>query len=393
MLVRSMLHQPSSPRRRARRLAGIAAAVVLAAGACGGSDGSNASEEGAPASQDGTVAAQTSAAAPAANAPAPGGNLTVVVTTTQLADFARQIGGDRITVVSLAKPGADLHDFEPGPAELEDLRGADLVVRNGLGLDPWLDDALKAAEVDAPVVDASAGITPRDAGGGHEDDHAGEEAHAGEEDHDHDHAGEKESAEKAPAEKESAHSHEHGDTDPHMWFDPRNAVQMVTTIAEALTDADPQGGAAYTAALERYRGEIEKLDRDIEAAVATLTNRKLVTNHEAFGYFVDRYGLDFVGSIIPSFDSTAELSAADVTELVAKIKSEGVVAVFSEASIPPKTAEAIARDAGVKIIGGKDALYGDALGPAGSPGETYLGMMRHNARVIVEALGGTGPRA
>jgi zinc/manganese transport system substrate-binding protein len=117
-------------------------------------------------------------------------------------------------------------------------------------------------------------------------------------------------------------------------------------------------------------------------------DRKLVTNHDAFGYYIDRYQLEFVGSIIPSFDTSAELSAKDVDDIVAKIKQTGTKAVFSESSLPPKTAEAIARQAGVKVVAGEDALYGDTLGPEGSAGDTYLKMETHNTDTIVKALGG-----
>jgi zinc/manganese transport system substrate-binding protein/manganese/iron transport system substrate-binding protein len=131
---------------------------------------------------------------------------------------------------------------------------------------------------------------------------------------------------------------------------------------------------------------LEGLDVDIAREVDALDNKKLVTNHDAFGYFVDRYGFTFVGSIIPSFDSSAELSASDLRTLVAAIKAQGVKAVFSEASLPAKTAKAIATEANVEVVEGEDALYGDGLGPAGSAGGTYLTMMRHNADTIVSNL-------
>ena len=111
-----------------------------------------------------------------------------------------------------------------------------------------------------------------------------------------------------------------------------------------------------------------------------------MSNHDAFGYYVDRYGLEFVGSVIPSFDTQAELSSNDISDLVRKIRSQGVKAVFSEASLPPKTAEAIASQAGVKVVAGEDALYGDTLGAPGSDGDTYLKMMEHNTKEIVDNL-------
>ena len=117
--------------------------------------------------------------------------------------------------------------------------------------------------------------------------------------------------------------------------------------------------------------------------------RLLVTNHDAFTYFLDAYGITFVGSVIPSFDDNAEPSAAEIDELVAKIRDTGVKAVFSEASISPKTAETIASEAGVTVYSGEDALYGDSLGVEGSEGATYLGSQVHNVRLILESWGVT----
>ncbi|HEX8771861.1 MAG TPA: metal ABC transporter substrate-binding protein, partial [Acidimicrobiales bacterium] len=168
--------------------------------------------------------------------------------------------------------------------------------------------------------------------------------------------------------------------------DPRNAKVMVGNIASAFEEADPAHGPAYRANQAAYDAELDRLDAEIAADLATVTNKKIVTNHEAFAYFVDRYGLEYVGAVIPSFDTQAELSARDVSDLVAKIRATGVKAVFSESSLPPKTAEAIAKEAGVKVVAGDDALYGDTLGPVGSDGPTYLQMMRHNAREIVDNL-------
>jgi ABC-type Zn uptake system ZnuABC Zn-binding protein ZnuA len=136
--------------------------------------------------------------------------------------------------------------------------------------------------------------------------------------------------------------------------------------------------------------KVEALDRSIRRRIDALpeSRRTLVTNHDAFGYYVRRYGLRFVGSIIPSFDSSAELSGADLADLVARIRATGVTAIFSEASLPPKTAETVGREAGVTVVGGEDALYGDTLGPAGSDGDTYLKAEEHNTATIVGALGG-----
>jgi ABC-type Zn uptake system ZnuABC Zn-binding protein ZnuA len=326
-MFRMMSFEPAR-RRRWRRSAGLAAVLALAAGpGCGADDGGAAAE----------------------------GDLLVVATTTQTADFARVIGGDRARVVDIVQPGVDPHDFEASPADLEALRDATLIVRNGVGLEPWLDDALSAADAEGSVVDASTGIAIR---GVDDAEHGGA-----------DHT-----------------DTDHGDADPHIWQDPRNAQRMANTIAEAFSAADPTGAGAYAANLTAYLAELDALDAEIAAALGALPDPKLVTDHDAFGYYVDRYGLTFVGSIIPTFESSAELSAADVTDLVARIRAEGVKAVFAESTLPPKTAEAIGREAGVKVVAGEDALYGDSLGPPGSDAATYLQMMRHNTRVIVDNL-------
>lgn len=261
----------------------------------------------------------------------------VVTTTTQLSDFARIVGGDRVEVYDVIKANVDAHDYEPTPADLEALRAADLVMRNGVGLEEWLEPTLDSAGAEAPVVDATDGIELRT-------------------------------------------------DDPHVWHDASRARRMVANVARALARVNPENAAAFSANEAGYAAQLDALDVEIRTAIDGLANKKLVTNHDAFGYFVERYGLEFVGSVIPSFDTQAELSSRELSGLVDRIKAEGARAVFSEASLPPKTAETIAREAGVKVVAGDDALYGDSLGPPGSDGDTYLKMMRHNTRVIVDNL-------
>ncbi|HEY5154665.1 MAG TPA: metal ABC transporter substrate-binding protein [Acidimicrobiales bacterium] len=268
----------------------------------------------------------------------------VAATTTQVADFARVIGGDCVEVYGILKPNVDPHDYEPSPADVNALAEAEVIIKNGVDLEKWLEPTLASASSAGIVVDTSAGVTIRHGDG----------------------------AETAG--------------DPHIWHDPHNAKIMATTIEQALTSARPTCQAEFAANLADYSTKLDALDRAIVSSIATLTNKKLVTNHDAFGYYVDRYGLDFVGSIIPSFDSSAELSANQLADLVTAIRAQGVKAVFSETSLPAKTADAIAGEAGVKVVEGDDALYGDTLGPAGSPGDTYLDMMRHNTETIVTNL-------
>ena len=274
-----------------------------------------------------------------------GGRLPVVATTTQLTDFAQVVGGNHVDVYGILKANVDAHDFEPSPADIARLAQARVIVKNGVGLEAWFDPTIRNAETKATIVEAADGVAIRH----------GEGEHAGE-------------------------------GDPHIWHDPRNARVMVHNIAAALIAADPAHRADYEANEAAYGAELDRLDQEISTQIGALANKQLVTNHDAFGYYVDRYGLDFVGSIIPSFDSQAELSAQDISNVVRLIRETGVKAVFSESSLPPKTAEAIGRDAGVTVVAGDDALYGDSLGPSGSDGDTYLKMLRHNTREIVDHL-------
>ncbi|MBX6166716.1 MAG: zinc ABC transporter substrate-binding protein [Thermobispora bispora] len=295
------------------------ALLVLTAVACGGASG--------PPSADGS-------------------RLNVVATTTQVADFAANIGGDKVRVHGLLKPNVDPHDYEPTPLDMRMLAEADVVVKNGVGFEKWLDQAIEASGFRGTLVDASQGVRLR----------TGEGASA----------------------------------DPHIWHDPRNAKTMAANIARAFAAADAANAAVYEQNLAAYQARLDELDAEIEKKIQSIPEdrRKLVTDHDTFGYYADRYGLTVVGSVIPSFDTSAELSAKQITDLVARIKAAGVTAIFSEASLPPKTAEAIGREAGVRVVAGEDALYGDSLGPEGSAGATYLQMMRHNTDTIVAALGG-----
>ena len=169
------------------------------------------------------------------------------------------------------------------------------------------------------------------------------------------------------------------------------AAQSLATEARALLEA-------LELMWERGEREIHvptltqalrALDAEVQRQTAGLANRKVVTNHDAFGYYLDRYHLELVGSVIPSFDSSAELSGRDIRDLVARIRATGAKAIFSETSLPPRAAETIGREAGVRVVTGSDALYGDSLGPPGSDGDTYLKMIRHNTRTIVSNLGET----
>jgi ABC-type Zn uptake system ZnuABC Zn-binding protein ZnuA len=272
--------------------------------------------------------------------------IVVVTTTTQLTDFVSVVGGDKVQVIGLVKANTDPHDFEATPADLEQIANANVIVKNGVGLEKWFDATIKSAEPIGTVIDVSSGVTLRKG------------------------------------------SSEDPDGDPHIWQNPQNVKIMTKNIADALATADPAHATTYANNQAAYATKLDELDSEIAKQIDGLTNKKLVTNHDAFGYYIDRYGLVFIGSVIPSFDTAAELSAVELQSLVAKITAEDVKAIFSESSLPPKTAKAIGTEAGVKVVDGVDALYGDALGASGSEGATYLEMMRHNTNAIVSNLAG-----
>jgi len=276
----------------------------------------------------------------------------VVAITTQIGDFAKNVGGDRIDLTVLLKPNQDAHDFDFEPSQLRDIAGADLILRNGLGLDDFLDDALE--NTDAPVAIVSDGAALREGS------------------HDHE-------------EGDDEEEHEGHGTDPHVWLSVDNARVMVENVRDALIDLDSANADYYRDNATRYLGTLDALDRDIQTQVQSIPPacRKLVTNHEVLGYFAEAYGFELVGSVIPSTVTDAQPSAADVADIVRKIRDEDVPAIFAESSANPALVQQVAREAGIKVV---DDLYGDSLGPSNSAGGTYEGMMRENTRNIVEAL-------
>jgi zinc/manganese transport system substrate-binding protein len=291
------------------------------------------------------LAAGCSGDEPAESAGGRGAALEVVATTTQVADFARIVGGDRVRVTNLIKPNVDAHDYEPSPADIDAIARADVVLQNGVGLEEWLDDTIQSSGFQGPVADTSRGVALR--------------------------------------------QDEGGERDPHIWQDPRNAQVMVANVERALAAAEPAAASGFAARLAAYTRELQALDAEVARQIDSLANKKLVTNHDAFGYYIDRYGLELVGSVIPSADTSAELSGRDIRDLVARIKATKVKAVFTEASLPASAAETIAAEAGVKVVAGEHALYGDSLGPAGSDADTYVKMIRHNTATIVSNLSGS----
>ncbi len=344
------------------------------------------------------VAACQPAATPT-EAPGEGADrLRVVATFSVLGDLVRNVGGDAIDLTVLVGPDSDTHTFEPSPSDSEALARAQVIVENGLELETWLEGLIESSGSGAARVVASDGIDLIPASEEH--GHEGEEAHAGEEG---EHAGEGGTEEPGHTETEQAghgeeghsdhehgeegHSdHEHGEFDPHVWQSVPNAIQMVRNIQAGLSAADPDNAATYQANADAYVAQLNELQTYITEQVGTIPTdrRKIVTNHDAIGYFCRDYGFTLVGDVLGSLSTEgAEPTASDLAALIEVINAEQVKAIFPENIENSAVAEQIASETGV-IIGG--ALYTDALGASGTPGATYLTMMRHNTDTIVAAL-------
>ncbi len=282
--------------------------------------------------------------------------LRVVATTTQIEALTREVGSDHIQLTGILPAGADAHEFEPTASDLAAIEDADLILRHGIGLDNWLDDTLESGS-NARVVTVTEGIELEPPALEHADEETGE----GNEDE------------------------EDGGLDPHVWHDPDRVTIMVDNIAEALDHADEANKSAYDASAADYRAELDRTKAEIDAIIGEIPaqNRKLVTNHDAFGYFADAFGLEIVGAVIPSSSTEAEPSAEDTVALLETIEREGVRAIFAESSVNAELARTLANDAGVIIV---DDLYGDSLGEPGSGAETVHGMLLSNARKIADAL-------
>ncbi len=306
-----------------------------------------------------------------AGAPSSQEEIRVVATTTQLADFTSAVVGNDGVVSGLILPNSSAHQFDPSAKNLLDVGDAQALVANGAGLEPWLQDLMDAGAFSGDLVVASDGIVLQEGGHDHADEHAGEEAATEEE-----HAGEEKAAE-----------------DPHVWTAPQNAIAMVNNIARGLSDVRPDLADTFAKNAAAYVEKLALLDTWATEAFASVAPEKrlLITNHDALGYFVDAYGITYVGSIMPSLDDNAEPSAQEIDALIERIKQEGAVAVFSESTLSDKLATTIAREAQVAVYSGDDALYADSLGPEGTDGATYLGATIHNVTVLVTAWGGTVP--
>lgn len=309
-----------------------------------------------------------------AQASVPAEPVKVVATFSILGDMVREIGGDRVQITTLVGPEQDAHGYEPRPQDVLALRNAQVVVANGLGFETWLDDLKASAGFDGVLVVASQHARLRRAGG------------AGEQEHD-DHGHEKHGHDKHAHEKHDHDKHEHhheGEDDPHAWQDLQNGQRYVEAIAQGLAQSDPAGAGYYAQRANDYRQRMQALDDTLRQQLGALPaeRRKVVSSHDAFGYFADAYGITFIP--VSGLAGKAEVSARGIARLVDTVKKEKVSGVFVESGSSSRLVEQIARETDA-VVGG--TLYSDALARPGHPADTYLGIFRWNAEQLLQVLG------
>lgn len=281
----------------------------------------------------------------------------VVASFSILADLVRQVGGDAVEVSSLVPPDGDAHVFEPTPQDARRVAAAKLIFVNGLGLEGWIDRLVKQSGTMSTVVVASDGVTVR-----HRTKDEPQE--------------EEEGGGKQPA---------GGPVDPHAWQSVKNTEIYVRNIRDALSKADPDAAATFAANAEAYEAKLTALDGEIRTAMSDIpkAQRRIVTSHDAFGYFGDDYGLRLMAP--QGFSTEQEPSAKEVGRLIRQIKKEKIPAVFLENMTNPKLIERVAAESGAKVGG---ELFSDALSPPDGPAPTYLDMMHHNLTQLDAALKG-----
>jgi len=277
--------------------------------------------------------------------------LPVVATFSIVGDFVKNVGGDRVSVTLLVGPEGDAHVYQPSPADAKKLAGAKVIFVNGFKFEGWIDRLIKASGSKASLVVATKGIKPRE---------------MAEEDHD----------------AKKGKTPEHG-VDPHAWQSIANARVYVTNIRDALIAADPAGQEIYQKNAADYLAKLAAVETEVKEGIAKIPaqRRKIITSHDAFGYFGATYGFEFIA---PQGVSTeTEVSARDVAKIIRQIKAQKIPAVFIENISDPRLMQRIADETGAKI-GGK--VYSDALSAEGGPAATYIDMMRQNIRQFSAAL-------
>jgi ABC-type Zn uptake system ZnuABC Zn-binding protein ZnuA len=281
----------------------------------------------------------------------------VLAVETFLAEIAQNVAGERVIVESLIPLGLDPHAFEPTPQDVRKIAESDVLIVNGAGFEAWLAKTLENAGGQRPVIEASAGLASRAA-------REGESVELG-------------------TEEPGGHHHDEGD--PHFWLDPTLVVKYVENIRDGLIAADPDGREVYIQNAADYIVKLNELDGWIQAQVAQIPveRRLIVTNHESFGYFADRYGFKIIGTIVPSVTTGASPSAQQLARLVDQIRATGVSVIFLETGASPQLAEQVSAETGIKVV---PDLYSHSITDAGGNAPTYIEMMKHNVNVIVAAL-------
>ena len=278
--------------------------------------------------------------------------LKVVASFSILGDMVREVGGDAVAVTTLVGPDGDAHVYQPSPADAKAVAEADVVILNGLGFEPWGDKLLKASGTKAAVAKAAQGVKPRQM--------EAEEEHG-------------------------QHGHGGKVTDPHAWQDLANGKLYVANIAKVLAAARPAEAGAIAARADAYAKRLTDLDAWVRSELGTISkaSRKIITGHDAFGYFGAAYGVAFLAPV--GISTEAEPTPQEVAKLVRQMKAEKVKAVFIENMSDPRLVEQLAKDSG-GVVGG--TLYADALSAADGPAATYEAMFRHNVTALKSALGG-----
>jgi zinc/manganese transport system substrate-binding protein len=264
--------------------------------------------------------------------------LNVVASFSILGDFANNVGGERVSVTTLVGPNGDVHVYTPAPSDAKKIADAKLVVINGLGLEGWLPRLVQSSGGKATIVTATNGITPRKLG---------------------------------------------SDADPHAWQSVANARIYVANIRDALVAADPADAQVFRGNAQAYLAKLDALDREVRQAIAQIppTRRKVISTHDAFGYFAAAYGIEFIA---PEGVSTeAEASARDIAGIITQVKSSKIPAVFLENISDPRLMRRIATETGAKIGG---TLYSDSLTDEKGDAPTYIDMVRHNIKTLTGAL-------
>lgn len=272
--------------------------------------------------------------------------LPVVASFSILGDLVKNVGGDRVHVVTLVGSNSDSHVYAPTPADARKVGAAKVVFVNGLGLEGWITRLVKASGTKAPTIIVTKGITSRKM-------------------------------------EEAGHGHGHQATDPHAWQSVANAMIYVANIRDGLASADPAGKSAYQANADAYFTKLDALDAEVKEAIGKIPadRRRIITSHESFGYFGAAYGIQFIAPAGVSTESAA--SAKDVAKIITQIKRQKIPAVFMENIADPRLMEQISKESGAKI-GGR--LFSDALSDDKGPAPTYIEMIRNNIQQLTTAL-------